>query len=158
MGVIPARAGTTNKRELQPPPARGHPRSCGDHPFGDLLDTAVWGSSPLVRGPQLIDYIHANKLGVIPARAGTTQQTGTETPPVRGHPRSCGDHIDTKAERIDVEGSSPLVRGPRAAHGVVFTVDGVIPARAGTTSEYGLSSLVAGGHPRSCGDHLDVPR
>ena len=50
VGIIPACAGSTRRGGHAIRVKRDHPRMCGEHYFGDTLDSAVWGSSPHVRG------------------------------------------------------------------------------------------------------------
>ena len=56
--------------------ARAHPRSRGDHGFDGAAEAAGAGSSPLARGPLDCDAFHAAAVGLIPARAGTTEKDG----------------------------------------------------------------------------------
>ena len=152
-GVIPARAGTTSPTCRSSRHRWGHPRSCGDHLQWSGIPAHLTGSSPLVRGPLREDGSVHGLIGVIPARAGTTLTGGSHGRPGRGHPRSCGDHPRSTAESARAAGSSPLVRGPRLLVRARWPLDGVIPARAGTTLRTSASGCASRGHPRSCGDH-----
>ena len=71
-GLIPARAGTTEKIVKSGTATRAHPRSRGDHVSLEPHQSAEAGSSPLARGPP--DYLvpGPDYRGLIPARAGTT--------------------------------------------------------------------------------------
>ena len=92
-GLIPARAGTTYLWNIFRLCCWAHPRSRGDHEYpggGWYLDK---GSSPLARGP-LAGTIRAVVLvGLIPARAGTTDFGVDVSVLNRAHPRSRGDHM-----------------------------------------------------------------
>ena len=92
--------------------------------------------------------------GIIPARAGTTLPPCITCAIARDHPRSCGDHASSQTEAMMVEGSSPLVRGPRRAGERALKLHGIIPARAGTTTRRTRRRSSARDHPRSCGDHF----
>ena len=94
--------------------------------------------------------------GLIPARAGTTRNSGTHSVNARAHPRSRGDHAKIHPKIQGIGGSSPLARGPRASLQVAVARDGLIPARAGTTKLRQIHPCDRGAHPRSRGDHLAV--
>ena len=132
-GIIPARAGSTVSFSQDIDKDEDHPRSCGEHPRAVLGVHHGRGSSPLVRGAHFAKGERICQLGIIPARAGSTLDTGRHAGPRRDHPRSCGEHYDAKLEGLYQQGSSPLVRGahPLGVHGV--RPRGIIPARAGST-------------------------
>ena len=71
-GIIPAHAGLT--RDV----GRGlcvlwdHPRACGAHPHRRRRRAARQGSSPRMRGSQLLSPTFIASLGIIPAHAGLT--------------------------------------------------------------------------------------
>ena len=72
----------------------------------------------------------------------------------RAHPRSRGDHAVPTIANPWPPGSSPLARGPHwGADGQRFD-DGLIPARAGTTTTFSMRCAQSGAHPRSRGDHV----
>ena len=71
--LIPAGAGTTPARIMSDATFAAHPRRCGDHQLLTAEDINKYGSSPQVRGPPVVDNLTANKAGLIPAGAGTTQ-------------------------------------------------------------------------------------
>ena len=67
------------------------------------------------------------------------------------HPRSRGVYnISTQIAETGI-GSSPLARGLRKPEHVGPVADGIIPARAGSTSMTTLSHPASGDHPRSRG-------
>ena len=49
------------------------------------------GSSPRVRGAAIGERAPRDDAGIIPARAGSSQYTGTPVVAVRDHPRACGE-------------------------------------------------------------------
>ena len=71
--------------------------------------------------------------GIIPARAGFTQQTHSLSSPSRDHPRSRGVYLPLVAVEVHLPGSSPLARGLRLAHLGADDGGRIIPARAGFT-------------------------
>ena len=155
-GLIPARAGTTRDGFSSKTRSRAHPRSRGDHADACAAGLVNQGSSPLARGPQFYRREHRRKLGLIPARAGTTLPAGPRRMVCRAHPRSRGDHRKRQSARLKMPGSSPLARGP---HAFLFNREkspGLIPARAGTTPRRRPPVTRRGAHPRSRGDHMDM--
>ena len=89
--------------------------------------------------------------GIIPARAGFTQQDRHPRLRLRDHPRSRGVYHPLEDEDRDEPGSSPLARGLH----YVLTWEGlrrrIIPARAGFTRSGSPRGAPAGDHPRSRG-------
>ena len=110
--------------------------------------------------------------GIIPARAGFTQQmrrrvssVAGSSPLARGlperpsgrlsrgpdHPRSRGVYGMVGATMNGAEGSSPLARGlPQTAYNIAGN-NRIIPARAGFTGYWGRRSVRSRDHPRSRG-------
>ena len=73
MGIIPAYAGNTFRRQHWDSLRRDHPRVCGEH-----LDRAVSrlreaGSSPRMRGTPSFAAFRIHVAGIIPAYAGNTR-------------------------------------------------------------------------------------
>ena len=138
--------------------ARAHPRSRGDHHSEPCADTVRAGSSPLARGPLAAGTADVKRLGLIPARAGTTLHSCTESNPTGAHPRSRGDHAVEGRKPVAVTGSSPLARGPPLLRKARANRRGLIPARAGTTSAIIWVIRRRRAHPRSRGDHKPSSR
>ena len=71
-GLIPARAGNTSSLILMLSDVRAHPRPCGEHtPHKRGFNTEA-GSSPPVRGAPVTSSSPRVRIGLIPARAGST--------------------------------------------------------------------------------------
>ena len=70
--IIPADAGSTRRPPSGPAWGRDHPRGCGEHAVLAVLVAAVIGSSPRMRGAPGIIHRRGEKLGIIPADAGST--------------------------------------------------------------------------------------
>ena len=157
-GIIPARAGSTCKGFMHHRHWRDHPRSCGEHRSATSRVRCATGSSPLVRGaPKYCDECGA-RVGIIPARAGSTVTSLASWRAGRDHPRSCGEHDWQKVSRFAGKGSSPLVRGARLIVFIGSYSSGIIPARAGSTAIPHVMQREAEDHPRSCGEHTHSPR
>ena len=150
---IPARAGNTcSSRPLaRPPPV--HPRSRGEHASKLAAAVAQTGSSPLARGTRETASPEPRKLRFIPARAGNTTD-GTcpwSCRPV--HPRSRGEHDNSRFTPATRTGSSPLARGTRPPSPLAREASRFIPARAGNTLLLREVCARTAVHPRSRGEH-----
>ena len=90
--IIPALAGNTYFQRRDTLHWGDHPRSRGEYVFGQMLDAAVLGSSPLSRGilPQLEVIKHG--VGIIPALAGNTASWARASNRRQDHPRSRGEY------------------------------------------------------------------
>ena len=153
VGLIPARAGSTLWIRCPVRRHGAHPRPCGEHTVWISRVAALPGSSPPVRGARVVGVVAGVRLGLIPARAGSTILLLIPSTLVRAHPRPCGEHKIFGREKLASKGSSPPVRG---APSTIFRCDsyiGLIPARAGSTVWFYLSPLLIRAHPRPCGEH-----
>ena len=132
-GLIPARAGNTRRNLAGAGLPRAHPRSRGEHYIGAPARMFPLGSSPLARGAQHGRSRGTIRRGLIPARAGSTFGLGVEAHGLWAHPRSRGEHF--LAGDFDTRrwGSSPLARGAQDGRVRRARLDGLIPARAGST-------------------------
>ena len=115
------------------------------------------GSSPLARGPRRGHSVRARRVGLIPARAGTTCWCVGWLSEGGAHPRSRGDHHELVTVNNTCRGSSPLARGPHVLFIAVPLWVGLIPARAGTTALCCAQGPDYRAHPRSRGDHVTYP-
>ena len=116
-----------------------HPRSRGEHVHRDRLLRACLGSSPLARGAPNVVVEPGALLGLIPARAGSTQRHLVRSGVGWAHPRSRGEHAELKLKSKLAAGSSPLARGARKLFRTPDRERGLIPARAGSTPLDGCS-------------------
>ena len=69
------------------------------------------------------------------------------------HPRSRGEHSEIRTKSTGDAGSSPLARGTLNNTLVPAVKTGLIPARAGNTSDHRQMLRPARAHPRSRGEH-----
>ena len=90
-GIIPAHAGKRLTVRLPARPSRDHPRSCGEKLLLKLPPPIELGSSPLMRGKDLFQPAHADRHGIIPARAGKSRPIVRNVLTLKDHPRSCGE-------------------------------------------------------------------
>ena len=112
-GLIPARAGKTERPHGVLPVSRAHPRSRGENGASGDSRRRCAGSSPLARGKRSGCLITLDHDGLIPARAGKTYSPHTWLKSVGAHPRSRGENASEIARKKRRGGSSPLARGKR---------------------------------------------
>ena len=110
-GLIPARAGSTCPSVTVFRVVRAHPRPCGEHVGKKIPKDSSQGSSPPVRGALMPPQNSILALGLIPARAGSTEELRNEGLSGWAHPRPCGEHFLAFAQLVGRVGSSPPVRG-----------------------------------------------
>ena len=109
--IIPARAGPTNSSWISPLWASDHPRACGANIPGSTGKSISSGSSPRVRGQQLVRDDRGGHDRIIPARAGPTAPLRTSRWDGADHPRACGANLSDVMLLAAMFGSSPRVRG-----------------------------------------------
>ena len=95
--------------------------------------------------------------GNIPARAGKTLMVSSTALEPSEHPRSRGENADSRFERNEALGTSPLARGKRTTATTTNASCWNIPARAGKTAT--IKSLTPHNreHPRSRGENRVLP-
>ena len=89
-GIIPARAGFTATAADSSPHRRDHPRSRGVYRRSAFRIGRAGGSSPLARGLRERSAARCWCSGIIPARAGFTDEAEHQWKIVSDHPRSRG--------------------------------------------------------------------
>ncbi len=92
-------------------------------------------------------------VGLIPARAGSTWEALRAARGSWAHPRSRGEHGLPHPNVFMQRGSSPLARGALFDVLSDLGADGLIPARAGSTTSISPCSARTAAHPRSRGEH-----
>ena len=158
MGIIPACAGNTSRMRSRVQAPRDHPRVCGEHKGGQSFDCRQQGSSPRVRGTPDGFLVRQIPAGIIPACAGNTVPVARFFGLLQDHPRVCGEHkVSLSLVGLGL-GSSPRVRGTRAAPARMHQRRGIIPACAGNTAIVFIINVDGGDHPRVCGEHIQSRR
>ena len=152
-GLIPAHAGKTSRAPSSVDHSGAHPRSRGENRFDRMRLNPRQGSSPLTRGKQPLQDRRAQRHRLIPAHAGKTWVTASESLSGKAHPRSRGENEDCVGVLQCEVGSSPLTRGKhhRRRHGP--RRHGLIPAHAGKTRRRSCSRRTCRAHPRSRGEN-----
>ena len=110
-GIIPADAGSTAQAHEAAPREGDHPRGCGEHCSGRVMRLCKPGSSPRMRGAHRADLAPRILHGIIPADAGSTQETTEVSSRRTDHPRGCGEHEVVWQCHFCSLGSSPRMRG-----------------------------------------------
>ena len=152
-GLIPAHAGKTGSDAPCVLSPGAHPRSRGENQFIHRGAVRYLGSSPLMRGKQLVHFLSGHLLGLIPAHAGKTIVCPSVRVTSRAHPRSREENHAGGGSLAVADGSSPLTRGKREdAHGGDVAVR-LIPAHAGKTQSSSSRELGSRAHPRSRGEN-----
>ena len=73
-GIIPACAGSSATISLPPLGVWDHPRVCGEQDAPDRARLGAKGSSPRVRGAGDFSHKGNSRIGIIPARAGSSRR------------------------------------------------------------------------------------
>ena len=149
--IIPARAGFTRVWLAGDAGRWDHPRSRGVYPVGAAPQVGESGSSPLARGLQSAVAVHADDVGIIPARAGFTFCSPPSALVKPDHPRSRGVYLYDMRSPQPASGSSPLARGLPGDLRAVRNHKRIIPACAGFTGREPPSVRRPPDHPRSRG-------
>ena len=111
------------------------------------------GSSPLARGTPGDNVQSAHKCRFIPAGAGNTSRCWPRQRRPSVHPRWRGEHWPSAACEWMSVGSSPLARGTLDVCLIDTAPARFIPAGAGNTASWNLSSMSSTVHPRWRGEH-----
>ena len=91
-GIIPAYAGSTPSSSAPCPASQDHPRIRGEHLHECYNSDGEAGSSPHTRGARAGRRSGRNRLGIIPAYAGSTRAGRKRSVACRDHPRIRGEH------------------------------------------------------------------
>ena len=108
---IPACAGNSAQLFGRPSANTVHPRVCGEQL---ILISRSWlrsGSSPRVRGTEVLGKIRTGSMRFIPACAGNRSTGWCVLATVSVHPRVCGEQSPGRRICWRIGGSSPRVRG-----------------------------------------------
>ena len=92
--------------------------------------------------------------GIIPAYAGSTNETFSHVGALWDHPRIRGEHRSPLAVTVQGVGSSPHTRGAREVSRHRLEILGIIPAYAGSTRPSTKHTTTSEDHPRIRGEHL----
>ena len=150
-GSSPLARGLHPDEEDEPVVYMDHPRSRGVYRRVRDPCPRRGGSSPLARGLHVDGNDVVLVLGIIPARAGFTDLISGQCMPLTDHPRSRGVYPSQTSALTLGDGSSPLARGLPSTWSWPRQPAGIIPARAGFTTNLLSCSHTLWDHPRSRG-------
>ncbi|MEY9894276.1 hypothetical protein ABIA31_007962 [Catenulispora sp. MAP5-51] len=134
-GISPPRAGSTTGTPWPGRPPRDQPRMRRERLEYRALRDPAQGSAPHARGALERERRQGWRVGISPARAGSTAGGRGWCAGRRDQPRTRGEHVVQWWPELLAPGSAPHVRGARA-----------LPPR---------SVVDAGDQPRTCGEHDD---
>ena len=134
-------------------PSWAHPHVCGEHIIAALQAIGNWGSSPRMRGTLIQPRENRGENGLIPTYAGNTVSPARACPNIRAHPHVCGEHSRRACTASTTPGSSPRMRGTRAACVCLSGCHGLIPTYAGNTDCFRSAFVMRRAHPHVCGEH-----
>ena len=152
-GLIPAHAGKTCSPPRRTAACWAHPHSRGENVNEAVCNFGDLGSSPLTRGKRGGRSRGVWGRRLIPARAGKTVRTVSESLFSPAHPRSRRENVNFRPPKIFLDGSSPLTRGKPDCGCFTSQHVGLIPAHAGKTRLGRYSAHVSEAHPRSRGEN-----
>ena len=152
--IIPARAGFTPRAGLRNANGKDHPRACGVYISRRRRGAPTLGSSPRVRGLQMLLENISDRNRIIPARAGFTTVSDIVVQTTEDHPRACGVYCDKSLSWFYSPGSSPRVRGLLRRRKNNNLIRRIIPARAGFTQRPSVDHSSWTDHPRACGVYV----
>ena len=111
VGLIPAHAGKTPRKDFRPLIAPAHPRACGENVDRSTVRAEKAGSSPRMRGKPLRRLSAMFSARLIPAHAGKTVYKLASGESWPAHPRACGENAWQDMLNPAYKGSSPRMRG-----------------------------------------------
>ena len=129
---------------------------CGENDYDAYREPGHEGSSPRVRGKPVLLLDAGLYARLIPACAGKTGRSSSNTGNRRAHPRVCGENQHVSTDMSRAAGSSPRVRGKRRAGVPDGARVGLIPACAGKTRWASMRAAAMRAHPRVCGENFTV--
>ena len=152
-GLIPARSGKTCWDLRLNTTGQAHPRAVGENSVHRMKSVAASGSSPRGRGKlDALARVGAGD-GLIPARAGKTVGLRYAFRSAQAHPRAGGENRRPPPFHRGKSGSSPRGRGKLRIHPHNAHPHGLIPARAGKTSDPQTQPHPSRAHPRAGGEN-----
>ena len=153
-GIIPAYAGSTTAAGVPSATAWDHPRIRGEHWLGGPTWRRYAGSSPHTRGARPQMFVDTIRGRIIPAYAGSTPTSPTDSRAMTDHPRIRGEHDCSIYFTNFPTGSSPHTRGAPACATSARKPGRIIPAYAGSTIFLHHHEIISWDHPRIRGEHL----
>ena len=136
MGITPACAGKSSRKDAGCIRSRDHPRMCGEKVAQEILQNCNEGSPPHVRGKDALPRSKSASVGITPACAGKRDLIANITELLRDHPRMCGEKD-----------------GPYICRSITV---GITPACAGKRRKSCAGQPPEWDHPRMCGEKSSI--
>ena len=149
---IPAYAGNSFASRRDCYAVSVHPRVCGEQSRAIGQNYRMKGSSPRMRGTDLLQCSLHPQIRFIPAYAGNSWRCIQFAKSSSVHPRVCGEQNLTSSVGLASRGSSPRMRGTDTAHFQVPLLLRFIPAYAGNSISRPVKFPSFPVHPRVCGE------
>ena len=108
---IPAHAGNSRDHIARSGTSAVHPRACGELERGHGEHVQPVGSSPRMRGTRRMGRFDSRPRRFIPAHAGNSVFGAVGWVGLTVHPRACGELKRAVVATLEVDGSSPRMRG-----------------------------------------------
>ena len=137
-GITPARAGKSFVIDFLGNIIRDHPRACGEKAALAVIQPAIQGSPPRVRGKAIKTVAQSAIGGITPARAGKSRPCRSIRRYIRDHPRACGEQAFPNLLVWIFAGSPPRVRGKDKLSATLQKAFRITPARAGKRVHRGV--------------------
>ena len=128
-----------------------HPRTCGANHGAAFDEQLSGGSSPHMRGKQLMAPSPRRPGRIIPAHARQTSSWACCEAICPDHPRTCGANSTIRTTSPPSYGSSPHMRGKLGTPSTYRVPTWIIPAHAGQTCPRASRPWRGTDHPRTCG-------
>ena len=133
LGITPADAGKTPRRDTHKNQARDHPRGCGENSLFNLANDLQEGSPPRMRGK--------------PFQCAALTRLNWD------HPRGCGENLPSWFWVFLPLGSPPRMRGKLISLKTGSFFFRITPADAGKTKTWNIITSINRDHPRGCGEN-----
>ena len=133
-----------------------HPRTRGVYYVSAVTRCAGPGSSPHTRGLRMPIGVAIAIIRIIPAHAGFTRTSASQTNRAWDHPRTRGVYSLLLASLLLSIGSSPHTRGLQNPLAEFKRGLRIIPAHAGFTRRNPPNRVSATDHPRTRGVYSDI--
>ena len=89
--IIPAHAGSSLPPFICLQSSWDHPRACGEQMMPDVIPPILVGSSPRMRGADVLPPWLSGLVRIIPAHAGSSRNDFRYPLLNQDHPRACGE-------------------------------------------------------------------
>ena len=139
--ITPAYAGKSGSGNFSARSGRDHPRLCGEKGAAGKDLQRSGGSPPPMRGKDANASKAIADHGITPAYAGKSPGFCLDSPPLKDHPRLCGEKETACFRHFPLPGSPPPMRGKDGFPLLEALVLGITPAYAGKSSWVTLSIL-----------------